>query len=143
MGWWGKPIRHDASMQDIKKEIISDYTGKIDGTFEDGSIKKIEHYPEYISLKFGVAYLAVRYRVSKESEEVVSDMVYAAVVLWRYSKKDGELSTKQMDESMGPGYYGATAKLLKLLTPTDSKYALDWRKQCWSKFKKIPREYQI
>ena len=119
MGWWGKPIRYDASMQDIKNEILSDYKGEFDsGTFEDGSVKKIEHYPEYISLKFGVAYLAVRYRVSKESGEVVSDIVYAAVVLWRYSKKDGELSTKQMDESMGPGYYGATAKLLKLLTFT-------------------------
>ncbi len=142
MGWCGKLI-DNASMQEIKKEIISDYTGKMDGTFEDGSIKKIEYYPEYISLKFGTAYLAVRYKVLKESGKVVSDIVYAAVVLWRYSKKDGELFTKQMDESVGPGYYGATAKLLKLLTPTDSKYALSWRKQCWSKFKKIPREYQL
>jgi len=143
MGWWGKPIGYDATMQDIKKEIISDFTGKYDGKFEDGSISKIEHYPEYISLKFGVAYLAVRQKVSKENGEVVSNIVYAAVVLWSYSKKNGELTTKQMDESMGPGYCGATAKLLKLLTPTDSKYALDWRKQCWSKFKKIPKEYQI
>ena len=142
MGWWGKPIRYDASMQDIKEEIIKDFTGEMDGTFENDKVK-IEHFPEYISLKFGVAYLAVRHRVSKkENEEVIKDIVYAAVVLWRYTKKDGELSTKQMDETMGPGYYGATAKLLKLLTPTDNNYALGWRKQCWSKFKKIPKEYQ-
>ena len=37
MGWSGRPIGYDVSMQEIKKEIISDYTGKMDGTFEDRS----------------------------------------------------------------------------------------------------------
>jgi hypothetical protein len=41
---------------------------------------------------------------------------------------------KEMDESMGPGYYDCPASILTMLTPHDgseSAYARDWRAECW------------
>ncbi len=37
---------------------------------------------------------------------------------------------KDMEETMGPGYYDCPKGILDLLTPTDSEYALEWRKKC-------------
>lgn len=37
---------------------------------------------------------------------------------------------KSMDETMGPCYYDAPAKVLDLLSPTESEYANEWRARC-------------
>jgi len=39
-------------------------------------------------------------------------------------------SYKDMDETMGPGYYDCPKGILDLLTPTDSEYANEWRRKC-------------
>lgn len=55
------------------------------------------------------------------------DIVFANVVLTSY--ENGELVYKEITEDMGPGSYeGVTKKLLKLLSDTNNKYALEWRK---------------
>lgn len=55
--------------------------------------------------------------------------VWAAVFLGK--TENGEFVYKDMDETVGPCYYDAPAKLLKMLTPTDNKIANAWRDQCW------------
>ena len=51
------------------------------------------------------------------------------------TKKGDEIIYKEIDESSHPYYYGATKKVISALSPTDSEYANEWRKNCLSKFK--------
>lgn len=53
---------------------------------------------------------------------------FGAVFLTRRS--GSEWGYKDMDETMGPNESGAPVKLLDLLSPTTSEYALDWRERC-------------
>ena len=70
-----------------------------------------------------------------------SNEVWALVVL---TATDGrEFGYKDMDETMGPGYYDCPIGILKLLSPTDNAYAKEWRKNvkdrnlpaCWTRQK--------
>lgn len=36
-----------------------------------------------------------------------------------------------MDETCGPGMYNCPERIMKLLTPTEHKYAIEWRKNMW------------
>ena len=58
----------------------------------------------------------------------LSTMVTAAVV--KTKRRNGELAFKAMDETMGPCEANCPVSILRLLTPTDSKYANDWRQRC-------------
>jgi len=121
MGWLGNYVGSDLSLKEIKnyiKNIVNDD--------KNNTVK-------YISLKFGVAYLAVEHK---------EDKIYGLVALWKYSKKTGEIDLKFMDETVHPYYYGATAKLLKMLHPTDNINSLEWRYACWRNFKKIPEDIE-
>jgi hypothetical protein len=51
----------------------------------------------------------------------------------RASCQDENFCYKDMDESYGPYYHNCPERILKLLTPTDSMHAQDWRDQCWAK----------
>ena len=42
-----------------------------------------------------------------------------------------EIGYKDMDETCGPYMFKCPEKILKLLTPTDNKYALKWREKNW------------
>lgn len=60
--------------------------------------------------------------------------VWAAVILLDFAKRDGcDIGYKDMDESMGPCEDDCPERILKLLTPTESEYANDWRGRCWKK----------
>lgn len=52
---------------------------------------------------------------------------------WSYGDQDENFCYKAMDESMGPYYTNCPERILKLLTPTDSLHAQDWRDACWAK----------
>lgn len=55
--------------------------------------------------------------------------VFAAVFLT--STRDGtEFAYKDMSDSMGPCQYDCPESILKLLSPTDNKFALEWREKC-------------
>lgn len=57
--------------------------------------------------------------------------VFGIVCLLDYRPKDYyNFGYKDMDESMGPNESECPARILKLLSPTDSEYALEWRKRC-------------
>lgn len=59
--------------------------------------------------------------------------VWAAVILLHYgaTKHDShDFGYKDMDETMGPNESECPARILDLLTPTDSEYANGWRARC-------------
>lgn len=45
-------------------------------------------------------------------------------------RSQGEWGYKALDENVGPSYYDAPASLLKKLSPTTDKWAIDWRNSC-------------
>ena len=60
--------------------------------------------------------------------------IYGLVVLTSMDNNDYfNLRYKDMDETMGPGPDNCPASILKLLSPTDHEWALDWRKRCREK----------
>ena len=121
MGWTGRFIGIDARLSEVKDEILNEFRGT------DISVK-------YMSFKFNAAYVALEHDKTHE--------VTAFVVLWKYNKKTGELSTKVMNETEGPVKRDATMKLLKMLTPTDNNYANEWRFDCWKNFKSMPNNFR-
>ena len=62
---------------------------------------------------------------------------FAVVCLTKYSR--GEFAYKDMDETMGPYAYDFPVSWLKLLSPTDNKYANEWRKKVLAKSKKASK----
>lgn len=81
-----------------------------------------------VALTLNVAYAAVETRSNETGEREV----WAAVILIKYVKaRDGlEFGYKDMSESMGPVESACPARILDLLTPTDSENANEWRRRC-------------
>jgi len=82
---------------------------------------------------FRTAYLAYRTTVKATGESKVT----ACVCLLSYSPKEVfNQGFKDIDEDSGPCEADCPEKILKLLTPTTSEYALAWRESCWNKVNK-------
>lgn len=48
-----------------------------------------------------------------------------------FSVRGGEIIWKAMPETWHPYYYNCPAKVLRMLSPTTDKNAIEWRKRCW------------
>ena len=88
-------------------------------------------------VKNGAAYMACRFKdLSKDPR------TWAAVCLIRYDRNSHEFNfgDKDMDETMGPCYYDAPAKVLDMLTPIpkgqEDSYAAKWRAKCREELKR-------
>jgi hypothetical protein len=116
--------------------------GKVDKKAEcDKLFTQSEHYwndgdysPKFTVLKSAVVgstyYAAVERVNNKENTRIV----YGVVCLTSVDNKDYfNFSYKELDETEGPYEYDCPKSILKLLSPTDSEYALNWRKQCIEK----------
>jgi len=57
-----------------------------------------------------------------------TDEVFALITLTQ--RRGAELFRKELGENDGPMYFGANAKVLDLLTPTDKEFANAWRDNC-------------
>ena len=86
-----------------------------------------------------VYYAAVKplkkYDKDTNGNEIIVDIpineqqVFGVVFLTSIDNKDyHNFSYKDMDESMGPCYYDCPKGILDLLSPTDSEWANNWRK---------------
>ena len=86
----------------------------------------------YQSLKSNALYQAVE-RVEKASGKVE---VFASIVLYSFEGRGWsyEFGYKEMDETCCPYYFEAPKKLIDMLTPTDSKYANEWRNEVMKKY---------
>ncbi|MDT7533106.1 hypothetical protein OVY48_06605 [Sphingobium sp. SA2] len=75
----------------------------------------------------------------------VGGEVFAIIckVLWNPHSKTGEqFGYKDMSESMGPYEDNCPQNILDLLTPTQSEYALDWRRRCAENLKRRARKIE-
>ena len=64
-------------------------------------------------------------------KDVVNEPVFAVVFLTQTDSKDYfNFSYKDMSEDMGPCECNCPVSILKLLSPTDSEWALEWREKC-------------
>ena len=94
----------------------------------DGTMKE---YQDYVLNSYLTPHKLVAYNRKGNNLFCAVDngtLVYGLVILC--TKNKGEYSCKLMDETAHPYYYGASTKVLNLLTETDSKNALTWRKEC-------------
>ncbi len=84
------------------------------------------------SANLRVAYMA--YEVGCPGEE---KRIIALVCLIHHSSHDVRYNFgyKDMEESMGPVESSCPEEILRMLTPTEEKYALDWRERCWNRIK--------
>ena len=62
--------------------------------------------------------------------------VWAGISRYHYNGKTGEFGYKWMDESYGPGFYRYPKSYFKLLTPTKSQWANEWREEQQKRWRK-------
>ena len=55
--------------------------------------------------------------------------IWAGMAKYHYNGRTGEFGYKWMDESYGPFFYNYPKSYFKLLTPTKSEFANEWRKR--------------
>ena len=80
-------------------------------------------------VKFNTFYAAVE-QTHKETGE---RRVWAAVILIQHCpKNEHNFGWKDMSEPDGPFASECPERILKLLTPTDSENANEWRARCWA-----------
>lgn len=118
MGWMEYPLNKQDERAEIERIC----------TFEqDGVIQR----PVAMSKKGSAYYVAVE-SSGKDPGTYVADAdgryVFAVVILtsWR----NGLFAYKPIEESMGPHYYEAPAKVLDALSGTSNEYAQKWRAAC-------------
>lgn len=65
------------------------------------------------------------------------ECVWAAICLTNTNMREYfNFAYKDMDETCGPYKYDCPKGILDLLSPTENKYALEWRKQCYENLAK-------
>jgi hypothetical protein len=74
----------------------------------------------------GVCYLAIEQVRGEDAGQVFG----AVILTHRAPNSYHNYGYKAMTEDMGPGDYDCPPKILDLLTPTESKYATEWRARC-------------
>lgn len=87
---------------------------------------------KYEVIKSAVAgttyYAAVKMTKFAEPEKAT---IFAVVVLTQIDNSSHyNFSYKDMEESMGPYKYDCPVGILNILSPTENKYALEWREKC-------------
>jgi len=78
--------------------------------------------------------------VEKVEKATGERSVICVVCLVNFNPRDKEgmiFGYKDMDETMGPCASDCPARILDLLTPTDSKYATEWRARCKRRLTKL------
>ncbi|MGO5174556.1 hypothetical protein ACTQ2N_05060 [Ruminococcus sp. LCP21S3_E8] len=97
--------------------------GKIDRKTEcDNNINNSDYLKVLKSSMVGTTYYAA-------VETIKTKEVFAVIFLT--SVRDGEFMYKDMDETENPYECRCPKGILKLLSPTNSEYALEWRKRCY------------
>lgn len=85
-----------------------------------------------VSKKGNVVYMAVR--------QIKLGNIFAAVIPYSFDK--GEFFWKEMDDSCGPVQKDCPKRILNQLTPTDSEFANQWRKECLANLTKPKTKYK-
>lgn len=113
-----------------------DRKAECDAYFLDGSNRG--HYKVLKStMKGSVYYAAIQDAVKCTGKDETGRNIYEPIedgqvwcAVFLTSVHGAEFSYKDMDETMHPGYYDCPESILKLLSNTDNKCAIEWREKC-------------
>lgn len=138
MGWITKHVEPDLSTRKVnaKKECDNLFlTGEATGVY---SVKK--------SAMVGKTYYAAieLKRFNNATKRWEERETFAAVILTDVDNKSVyNFGYKMMDETVGPCDDNCPESILKLLSPTEDEYALDWRKRCMENAEKKKRRDKL
>lgn len=126
---------------DYYKNGTVDRKAECDAYWEEGLNRgyfKIEK-----SIMKGSVYYAAITPLQRKTEERIIPILeeeretFAVVMLTSVSIKDYfNFAYKLVDETMGPAQRNCPESILKLLSPIDNEWALEWRKNCWENVRK-------
>ena len=124
MGWdetWAKHWKH--GRVDRKAEVDDNFKWfKFD---KDDPHKLIKEVSVRKSTMVGSTYYgAIDIWTKDKGHEFVGVVVLTKVI------NRSRIAIKVMGETVGPHYYDCPASILKLLSPTDNEWALEWRRKC-------------
>jgi len=131
MGWTSYRATH------YKPNGTVDKKAECDAYFMEGLNRG--HFEVLKSVMKGNTYYAaiqdkVRHIENDIYEPIENGTVWAAVFLVSIDNKDYyNFAYKDMDETCGPCCYDCPSSILKLLSPTENEYALQWRQKCIEK----------
>ena len=130
MGWDGTYTNmYKNGKVDVKRFLDNEFTWKSESGQENTVIK---------SAMVGSVYYAA---ISVKNHPQDGDSVFCAVCLTSTKRQDGcNIFWKSMTEYDGPINYDCPIGILKLLTPTDSEWAKNWRLKCYTKIEEKKRE---
>lgn len=119
-----------------RKDGTIDRRAECDAYFMEGLNRG--HYRVEKSAMVGSVYYAAvtslkKYVGNDQYEDLPENeqFTFAVVFLTIVDMKDYyNFSYKDMDESCGPFSYDCPESILKMLSPTDNEFALNWRKKC-------------
>lgn len=122
MGWTSQKAN-------FYKNGTVDRKAEMDSIFkEEDSVNKKYHFKTLKSAIVGSTYYAA---IEKTDNITKEKEIFALICLTRVEKNSYyNFSYKDMDETMGPFECNCPAGILNLLTPTDNKYANEWRDNC-------------
>ena len=118
MGWWGKPYDVCPQGKERIAAVIRD-----EGFISENDTHK---WDVLASALHGTTVYLICRRTEKATGK---EDIWAEVCLTSWDKK-GYFMIKTMSEDMGPYQYDCPAYMLKMLPPTENKYAQEWRKGC-------------
>lgn len=117
MGWTFVAKAPGQSIRDFFAEEMG-------GRYSDGSVGRVLDCAVVNMTEAYIAYERAWPDGRREVSAVVCMLVYRPWDEFNFGYKD-------MSEKMHPYYYNCPERILKLLTPTDNKNALEWRRKCW------------
>lgn len=112
----------------VKEECNALYTC----TIHSGN-KTLIHKVLDSSIVGSCCYGAVELKTIDDSGNLLDSMIYAGICKYRILG-NGEWIYKDMDETCEPCETKCPKRILDMLTPTESKYALTWRKKCYENY---------
>ncbi len=122
MGWTytNKPS-YISAKEYIEKNCLTWTSDTHDYRVLDGGVKNFRTY-------YGA--------VEKVNKATGAREVFAVIFMLNFCKDYHNFGYKDMDESCGPYQAECPERILKLLTPTTSQYAQQWRDACWANINK-------
>lgn len=119
MGWtYTHKPSHISSKEYIEKNCLTWTSATHDYRVLDGGVKNFRTY-------YGA--------VEKINKATGDREVFAVIFMLNFCKDFHNFGYKDMDETCGPYQAECPERILKLLTPTTSQYAQQWRDACWAK----------
>lgn len=137
MGWTTMPLASMGGHTSAKAYLDAQFT--YERTAHDGSTRGLRVIASSC-LRNKVYYAAVQ-----PITNGVAESIFAVVCLVRWNPRDKEgyvFGYKDMTENMGPCEVECPERILALLGPTNSEYALDWRRRCHANLAKRARSIE-